>query len=337
MIAATPQLSVIVVGDNAESLGPLLESLDAQTAKDLMEVVVVAPATAHDAIAAAMPIGLAASRFIDQTPLRALAPAKAKGVKAARAEAVVFTETHAFPGPDWAEALIEAHSRERCAAIGPVLVNANPRPLSWANLLLDYGPFLAGSDGDARAVPDLPGHNSSYRREVLVGYGDDLEAMLEVETAVHQDLRRRGQRLVLEPRARIAHVNVTSGRAWLPERWLAGRIYAAARSRRWPLSRRMLYALGSWAIPAVRMPRALRHARRAGQGASLERAAPFIALGLIVQSIGEGYGYWRGAGSMAKVVEVELHRFDYLAADDPARRLRAASRPGAAAGGGAGG
>jgi hypothetical protein len=220
-----------------------------------------------------------------------------------------------------------------------VLVNANPRPLSWANLFTDYGPFLAGSGGGARAVPDLPGHNSSYPREVLLGYGEELDAMLELEVLLHEDLRRRGERLVLEPRARIAHLNVTSTRSWLPERWHAGRIYAGMRCRRWSVSRRALYALGSWAIPIVRVPRTVRHARRAGHGAALRGAVQFIAVGLVVQSLGEGYGYLRGPGSTTELLDVELRRFHHLAADDPARRLSAASGapPGTAAAGRAGG
>ena len=50
-----------------------------------------------------------------------------------------------------------------------------------------------------------------------------------------------------------------------------------------------------------------------------------LAIGLVVQSVGEGYGYLRGPGSMAQLFDVELRRFNYLAADDPARLERAAA------------
>ncbi len=318
-MAVTPDLSVVVVGDAAEVLRRLLRALDAQTAKGRMEVVVVAPAAAHRAIDAAMPSGLAGWRLLDRTPLDRIPAAKAEGVRAAAAEVVAFTETHAFPNRGWAEALIGAHAREGCVAVGPALVNANPSPLSWANMFVDYGPFLADGRGDAWAVADLPGHNSSYRREQLLGYGGDLERLLAFETALHDDLRRRGRRMVVEPAARIAHVNVTGMSSWLPERWHAGRIYAGARSRHWPRGRRLLYTLGVPLIPLVRTRRAVRDARRAGHGAVLGRALPFIVIGLAVQSAGEALGYARGPGSMAQLVDMELHRFDYLAADDPQR------------------
>src|SRR5947209_12203212 len=214
-----PELSVVVVGDGAGRLRPLLAALDAQTAKSKMELVVVAPAAAHQAIGEALPRGLAGFQFVDRTPLKAFAPAKSDAVRAARADVVVFTETHAFPFPGWAAALIAAHRHERCAAVGPELINANPRPLSRANMLLDYGPFIADGQRDLGEVLDLPGHNSSYRRELLLDYGERLTQLLGFEAELHADLRRRGERMVLEPRARLSHVNVTRLRSWLPERW----------------------------------------------------------------------------------------------------------------------
>ena len=123
----SPELSVIVVGDCADRLRPLFKALDAQTAKSRMEVVVVAPGAAHREIEAALPRGVAAFQFVDHSPLEAFAPAKADGVRAARADVIVFTETHAFPRPEWAQTLIDAHSRERCAAVGPGLINAKDR------------------------------------------------------------------------------------------------------------------------------------------------------------------------------------------------------------------
>ena len=46
-------------------------------------------------------------------------------------------------------------------------------------------------------VDYLPGHNSSYKRDVLLGYGDRLESMMESETVLHWDLRAKGHRLYL--------------------------------------------------------------------------------------------------------------------------------------------
>jgi len=46
-------------------------------------------------------------------------------------------------------------------------------------------------------VDYLPGHNTSYKRELLLGYGADLDSMMEGETSLHWDLRSKGHKLYL--------------------------------------------------------------------------------------------------------------------------------------------
>jgi len=315
----SPELSAIAVGDTAECLRPLLRSLDRQTAKGRLELVVVAPADAHDEIERHAPSGLAGLRLVDCSRIEALPPARVQGILAASAPVVTLTETHCFPAPDWAAALIERH-REDCAAVGPTFDNANPATArSWANLVIDYGPFLAGPQRrEPEASEDLPGHNSSYKRDVLLAaYGDELADPLEFESVLHADLRRRGYRLVLEPRARVAHVNVTSIGSWAPERWCAGRLYGGTRSREWPVPRRAAYALAWPLIVAVRLPRVLRHARSIGRPGLTGRVTAPVFAGLVLQSLGEAAGYLAGPGSASHdIIDIELHRFDHLTRRD---------------------
>jgi len=99
------------------------------------------------------------------------------GIRAATAPIVALAEDHSFPDPDWADALITAH-QARFAVVGPVLRNANPRSmLSWANLLLEYAPWLEGTPG--QEMKDLPGHNSAYRRDLLLAFGEEIHVVEE--------------------------------------------------------------------------------------------------------------------------------------------------------------
>jgi hypothetical protein len=311
-------LSAIAVGDTTESLTPLLRALDHQTAKDRLELVVVAPAAEHAAIERVAPRGLAGLRLVAEPGIGTLPTARLAGIRAAGAPAVAFTETHAFPEAGWAEALIERH-REDWVGVGPAFVNGNPaRARSWANILLDYGRFYAYPGRFApEPSDDLPGHNSSYKRAALLELGDDLVSLLTFESALHVELRRRGGRLVLEPRARTRHVNVTRPWSVVRERWYSGRLYAGARSRDWPAWRRLGYAAAWPLIAAVRLPRALGDAERLGGRRLAARLALPFALGLAVQSAAEAAGYLWGHGDSASgVVHIELHRFDHLAAGD---------------------
>ncbi|MCL6546490.1 MAG: hypothetical protein K6T61_14805, partial [Bryobacteraceae bacterium] len=92
-------------------------------------------------------------------------------MRAASAPLVVMTEDHSLPEPGWAAALLEAH-REHRAAVGPAIVNGNPESLlSWANVVIEYGEWL--DPVQSRPVQHLPGHNTCYRRDVLLDYGEE--------------------------------------------------------------------------------------------------------------------------------------------------------------------
>jgi hypothetical protein len=316
----SPELSAILVGDGPD-LGRLLRCLGGLPGRERIELVVVAPAAAHADVAAAAPDGIAGLRVVERPPSPTLSPGRAAGIRAATAPVVVFTETHCFPQPGWVDALLERH-REGWAGVAPTFGNANPGTgLSWANLLIDYGPFLHGPGcNGTREVGVLPGQNSSYKRDVLLAYGDELEARLEFEWGMQLDLRRRGHRLALEPAARTHHVNITRLGSWLPERWRSGRTFGARRAQAWSRPRKLGFGLASPLIAPLRLGRALGHARRADIGRRIPRALPWLAAGLVVQSLGEGFGCLVGPGeSGAVLVHSELYRFDHLGRrDDPA-------------------
>ena len=201
-------------------------------------------------------------------PLHSVAAARAEGIRRARAPVVALAEDHSYPAPGWAQALIAAH-REPWAAVGPVVANANPgSTMSWANHLVEYGPWI--EPADPGPVDFLPGHNSAYKRALLLDYGPELEAMLEAECLLHQDLRTRGYQVYLEPRAKTYHLNYSKPFSWIPVHFHGSRLFAAARTRygRWGLRRRLVYASASVLIPLVRLRRIwakVRPALRPGQ------------------------------------------------------------------------
>jgi hypothetical protein len=77
--------------------------------------------------------------------------------------------------------------------------------VSWADLFIGYSPWLAPAP--SREAEFLPGHNTSYKRAVLLEYGDQLDSMMQAETVLHWVLRSKGHRLFLESTANVAHVN----------------------------------------------------------------------------------------------------------------------------------
>ncbi len=307
-----PQLSVIVITpDNYQTVRQTLAHLRAQTARDQLELVIVAP----------QPEPVAGDfrwiKFVPFTGMASTAAARAAGVRAATAPVVAFVEEHAFPQPDWAAALIEAH-RQPYAGIGPAICNANPATLtSWANLIIEYAPWLDPVPGGPAAL--IPGHNSSYKRAVLLEYGDRLEAMLDAESVLHWDLQGRGQSLAMAPAAKTAHFNFSVIGSSVPLRFNGGRLFAAARCRQWPLAKRILYIVASPLIPVVRLAKLIREMAKPGRRLPW-RVLPLMFVALVIDGAGELIGYLAGAGdAMRRLTDMEFHRQRYLTAAD--RRL----------------
>jgi hypothetical protein len=214
--------------------------------------------------------------------------------------------------------LIAAH-RQPWAAVGPVIANGNPATaVSWADYLMGYAPWLDPSP--AGVVEHLPGHNSAYKRDVLMQYGTALGSMLQAESVMHRDLRARGYQLYLEPAARTQHLNISRLSSWLSVAFYSGRSFAAERARcgHWSLPRRLLYAASAPLIPFVRLQRGLRDFQRTGrQGELLPRVLPTLTLGLAVSAAGEAIGYALGSGDAPhRLAEYEFHRHRHVVATD---------------------
>jgi len=306
-VGHSPAMSVIVTTpDSYDTIRQLVRALRLQTARDALEVVIVAPSAAAIRVGVADLQSFCCWRIVELGVFHTVAQAKTAGIRSATSPVVALTEDHCFPDPGWAHALIEAH-RGDWAAVGPAMDNANPGSLiSWADFILGYGPWFNPPRADE--VDLLPGHNTSYKRDLLLAYGERLEALLGAESNLHQDLRARGYRLYLEPAAKAFHTNFTEPARWIPYLFYSGRMYAAERGRHWPPLRRAGYSAGAWLIPLVRLMRLLPGVVRTRPDLAAGVSAPLL-FALIIDAVGQGVGYTLGVGRAAeKVARLEFHR-----------------------------
>lgn len=307
----SPALSVLFAVDSYATIRRMISCLERQTVAGQLEIILATPDPDALEVPAAELLPFHGHRVVPVESLDALRAARATAIRAASAPIVALAETHCFPEPRWAEALIAAHYGPR-AAVCPAIGNANPESwIGWSNLLLDYGPWLHPHPGGE--MTNLPASNTSYKRDLLLGYGPDLPERLKAETALHADLRERGHRLWLEPSAVARHLNVTRPSVWLSERYLGGRSFAGHRAAGWSRTRRAMYVLGAPLVPPLRLARMIGDLRRARLlGRILPRVLPAFVLGSIVSAIGEAVGTVLGAGPAHRVSEIELHRSDYV-------------------------
>lgn len=301
---------------NYESISTTVAALQQQTIVEKLELLIVALKDSglepkHPDFSKFYKVAIVA---VDK--IESVAKANAAGIRKASALIVVLAEDHAFPHRSWAQALIEAHKQDY-AAIGPTIQNANPKTaVSWADFFIGYGPWADPIPAGEHEF--LPGHNSSYKRDVLLEYDDNLEDILEAETLLHWELREKGHKLYLEPKAKISHTNFSLLSSWIPAQFLCGRVFAG--SRRLTMSKflRLVYFCGAPLIPFVRFSRILKQFRRVKNNTAPPLSClPVLFFGLTLDGFGQMLGYAFGTGNAKeKLGHFEFHRTKHISKID---------------------
>ena len=301
-----PLLSaVLATPGRFDAIRNTVHCLLAQSVSPRIELIIVTPSQDRLGVDAHCLAGFFGYKIVELPGMNSVGTANAAGVRAATASVVALCEDHSFPEPGWAEALIKAHT---CgfAAVGPVIKNANPKTLvSWADLLVAYAPWLDSTPSGE--MGHLPGHNSSYKKEVLLSYGSDLESMMASESVLHWDLRKKGYRLYLESNAKTAHTNFSLFSSWVKSKYHSGRVFGSARVCGWPSWKRLVYTAASPLIPIVRLQKITRMSRESFNG--MLKMIPVMAAGLIISAMGEMTGYAFGPGDSIDILSnYEFHR-----------------------------
>ena len=315
----SPKISVIITTISGyESIRTTIRHLKRQTVRESLEVIIIAPSMERSASVISEFKDFYNTIFIEADLDKDLYEAWEEAVQRAGAPVVAFGENHAFPEPGWAEALIEAH-KGPWAGVGSVITNANPGSInSWAQLYMTYGrwtePLVAGE------VEDIPGHNSSYKRSVLLEYGGQLKHKLIRTNIMHLDLRSRGYRLYMEPKAKVNHINISKNMSILVDLFYNGRLYTAALAfdKRWSLPKRIFNACIEPLIMLKYFRGTLQHISRSGNWDKLiPDTLPIIASGLTAHFLGKLIGYAAGFGNVQRRINsYEYDRFKYITAQD---------------------
>jgi hypothetical protein len=314
-----PEISVVLITRSSFlTIRKTVRHLLQQTVRDRLELLIVAPSREALSLADSDVEGFHSLQVVEVGPIRSMSDARTAATHRATATVVAFAEDHCYPDPDWAEALIKAHHHP-CAAVGPAIRNGNPRTLtSWVTYLMSFSrwtePVTAG------ATDGLPWHNTSYKRDLLLAYGDQLPSLLCVEGFLQQNLVARGHRLYLAPMAKVTHVNISLPSCSFEHAFLGGRLFGAFRARygKWSRVRRLLYIVAAPLIPVVRLQRSYREIRRIGeQERLLPRVLPALCVALCFHALGELMGYAFGPGNGEPRYSIyELTRIEQITEDD---------------------
>jgi hypothetical protein len=229
----------LIVGQRRERAVRCLETLVSQSVVDRMEILLFDIARdRHDPL----PGSNHPQVRIVRMPGSTYAQARLRAVHEGTGPIVGFIEEHAWAFRGWAEAIIEAHGQPY-AGVGAEVHIGNPSvPYSPLIGVMNHHPWLAPATPGLKT--HLPGHNSAYKREILLRYGDRLLDLLRAELALCTALRKDGHQLFLETKARFAHINETGIASPSRGYFLWNRCYGDSRARQfqWSPLRRAFYA-----------------------------------------------------------------------------------------------
>ncbi len=314
-----PELSVVIVTpDKYQLIRSTIRNLRKQTATKQMEIVIVTSSKEVLGLAEQELKDFLQFQVVEAGKLRTRSKGAFLGIRSAKAPVVTLLENHCYAEPEWAEALIEAH-KQPWAAVGPVVANANPQTInSYVNFCMFYNSFITPIHG--REVDSLPWHNTAYKKEVLQDYGSELEYLLGFESLLQEDLIERGQKLYLEQRAKIYHVNISKLSSNLTLIFYHGRMAASRRAQKgkWSFLRRLLYICAVPLFPLINLRRLIPEINQTKEGRfSLARIFPMLFGALLAHAFGELVGFAIGEKStLEKLAILEFYRYDYLAKEE---------------------
>jgi hypothetical protein len=306
--SAKPALAaIVVVPDRYDTVRQTMIHLQAQTVAEQIEIILVTPSYQQLQLDESELACFHSWQVVEVGADTTKAYGFVTGIRHAHAPIVALTEDHSFPDANWAEVLIDAH-KQTWAAVGPSMRNGNPNTMiSWADFYQAYGEWTRPiSSGPVR---HLPGHNSSYKRDILLKLGNQLEDLMEAESVLHRHLRAQGYELLLESRTCTSHLNFSTWSSWIPVRYYAGRQFASTWAKSWSWPRRLLFTAASPVIPWVRLWRIQKQIHRVQHRSRLISMLPILLAGLLVEGLGHMAAYALGAGNcIEKVEKYEYHR-----------------------------
>lgn len=241
---------VIMVDSQRERCAWALESLCKQSAVDRMEILLLDFGTPDQPLVRGSEHP--AVRRIGADATMGYGRALATAVGEARAPVVAFVEEHVVVLDGWAQALIDAHRGPWAAVCGEIRPGDLDRPVARRIELVSRHRWSEPAQRGESAV--LRWQNVCYKRASLMRYADRLPLLLAAESVLFRQLREDGERLFVEPRARMVHAHEHRWGGFLVGSFHSARLGAASASGLDPKAFGRLAQAARYLVGAARWP-----------------------------------------------------------------------------------
>jgi GT2 family glycosyltransferase len=289
-----PELSVVITPYNArETITPYLEALDRQRTSHEFEVILVD--SPNDGTAELVAERFPSVRLIAGTERKFCGDARNIGTAHAKAEVLAFTGADCTVADDWVERILQAHKSGHLIIGGSVANDEVCKAVGWAAYFTEFSRWMPHSDADL--VADVPGANMSHKRKVFEELGPFIEGTYCSDTESHRRAQERGYRVLFMPQICVNHSSLNGFREFIKHEFHHGRSFGLVRCRRFARMQQVVYAAGSFLLPAVLLSRiVLRNIRDRTYFSRFLKSTPILLLGVSAWSFGECVAYlvqWR--------------------------------------------
>jgi GT2 family glycosyltransferase len=160
-----------------------------------------------------------------------LAASRNVGLPYCHGDLILQTDDDARPFPDWIEKLEKAHEKyPNAGVIGGDVIDAGGR--SFLSRIADVATFPHYDK--VQDVRNVPGVNSSYKREVIHQVGKYDETLFRGEDVDYNwRIIKSGWKVVYVPEIKVYHVNRPTWRGLFFQHYMYGRAHFLVRSK-WP-------------------------------------------------------------------------------------------------------
>lgn len=297
-----PKISVVIASVNGPAyVDECLRSLEHQTLKDCSEVIVAD--CCGDEVKKLVHQQYPNVKLLSFEQRKTIPELRAIGMKQAQGDIITLTEDHCLADPQWYERILKAH-QDCYGAIGGAVENHSSihRSVDWAVFFCEYSQFM--NPIPSGEVADIPGNNTSYRREFLSHIRDMLDMGTFWEGFLNARLQQKGIRLYSDPAIVVYHKKVFGLSYFFSQRYHYGRSFAGMRVGNASLAKKLLYAGFCPLLPALLISRiGGRVIRKKRQLGAFMRAFPLIVLFSLTWAWGEFVGYLFGPGQSLLKVE----------------------------------
>lgn len=192
------------------------------------------------------------------------------GVKKARGDFIVFTDSDCIPDKDWLQRIIDRYEKTECDSVGGAVVNGYPYSyVAWVSHLIEFNEWTKNSKKGF--VANIPTCNISYKRNVFYDYNIEFCDNFPTEDSIFNwRLISKGGSIYFDPEIRVVHLNRMTLKKLFVHQYRLGKAVAVERKiTDLPGKILLKYPMLCLGIPFIRWILALKRLIKCGPGLTM--------------------------------------------------------------------